>query len=424
MPEQTEAQLTAEMNSVGGLSITAVSLNGSRPIADAIIEVAYTNAPDVIVEVLRTDNEGRVGTIELDAPNIEYSLTPGSPQPYATLNLRITREGFETTEIRGVQLLPEVTAEQNFVLIPVPEAPEDADSQSTFYIGPNVLNGNYPPTIFEDEVKPLSETGEVVLDEVVIPEYIIVHDGPPRAEANNYWVRYKDYIKNVASSEIYATWPTSAIYANILAIQSFTLNRVYTEWYRNKGYDFTITSSTAYDHKWIPERNIFDTIDRCVEDIFNNYLSRPGIKQPILTQYCDGVRVTCPNLMSQWGSKDLAEQGYTAAEILRYYYGDSIYINTSELVSGVPSSYPGYVLGIGSTGSEVRTIQNQLNEIATAYPRIPKVTVDGIYGRNTAESVRVFQEIFDVPVTGVVDFTTWYKISQLYVGVSQIAEYS
>ncbi|MGN0165796.1 MAG: peptidoglycan-binding protein [Lachnospiraceae bacterium] len=423
MPEQTEIQLTANLSSVGGLSISAVSFTGNKPIADATIEVAYTNAPDVIVEILKTDSEGRAGTVELKAPNIEYSLTPGSPQPYATLNLRITRYGYETTEIRGVQLLPEVTAKQNFVLTPVPEAPGEQNTEMLFYIGPNVLNGNYPPSIIEDEIKPLNETGEVVLDEVVIPEYIIVHDGTPRSDAPNYWVRYKDYIKNVASSEIYATWPTAAIYANVLAIQSFTLNRVYTEWYRNKGYDFTITSSTAYDHKWIPERNIFDTIDKCVDDIFTNYLSRPGVKQPILTQYCDGVRVTCPNLMSQWGSKDLADQGYTASEILKYFYGDTIYINTSELVSGVPSSYPGYVLGLGSNGSEVRTIQQQLNVISTAYPRIPKVTVDGIYGRATAESVRTFQDIFDLPTTGVVDFSTWYKISQLYVGVSQIAEY-
>lgn len=161
-----------------------------------------------------------------------------------------------------------------------------------------------------------------------------------------------------------------------------------------------------------------------MEDVFNNYLSRPGVKQPILAQYCDGKNVRCPNLMSQWGSKSLADQGYTASQILKYYYGDSIYINTTELISGVPSSYPGYELTIGSRGSEVRTIQQQLNEISTAYPKIPKLSVDGIYGQNTAESVRVFQDIFDLPVTGIVDFSTWYKISQLYVGVSQIAEYS
>ncbi len=423
MPEDAEIELTAENTSVGGLSISAISFAGNRPISNAVIEIAYSDAPENIIEVLRTDENGRTGTIELDTPDLEYSMEPSSERPYATVNLRITREGYETVEINGVQILPDVTARQNFVLAPAPENPEDADSYVSFNIGPNVLYGDYPPSIIEDEIKPLSESGEVVLDAVVIPEYIIVHDGAPRSNATNYWVKYKDYIKNVASSEIYATWPTAAIYANVLAIQSFTLNRVYTEWYRNKGYDFTITSSTAYDHKWIPERNIFDTIDRCVEDIFNNYLSRPGVKQPILTQYCDGRNVTCPNLMSQWGSKNLADQGYSAAQILRYYYGDSIYINTSELISGVPSSYPGSELTVGSTGSDVRTIQQQLNEISTAYPRIPKLAVDGVYGQNTAESVRVFQDIFDLPVTGIVDFSTWYKISQLYVGVSQIAEY-
>lgn len=421
MPEETINENIPSQNPVGGLSVSAVSLNGRRPISGALVEISYTDQPDVIVELLRTDNEGRAGIVELPAPPLSASMSPGNPEPYATLNLRITAEGFETTEIVGVQLFPDVVARQNFLLIPIPEP---SDSQLNFFIGPNVLNGNYPATIFESEVKPLYESGEIVLEEVVIPEFIIVHDGLPNAEATDYWVPYKDYIKNVASCEIYATWPTAAIYANVLAIQSFTLNRVFTEWYRNKGYSFTITSSTAYDHKWIPERNIFDTIDRCVDDIFNNYLSRPGIKQPILTQYCDGDKVQCPGLMTQWGSKNLADQGYTASQILKYYYGDSIYINSSYLVSGVPVSFPGEALTIGSSGSAVRTIQNQINEIASAYPRIPKVSVDGIYGPSTAESVRVFQEIFDLPVTGVVDFSTWYRISQLYVGVSQIAEYS
>lgn len=424
MPDQSEIQITAENTDVGGLSISAVSLAGNRPISNAVIEIAYSNNPNEIVEVLRTDENGRTGTVELDAPPLENSLTPGSDNPYATLNLRITHEGFEPIEINGVQLLPEVVARQNFSLIPTPGAPEDEGTEQRFYIGPNVLNGDYPPSIPEDEIKPLTESGEVVLEAVVIPEYIIVHDGTPSSNATNYWVRYKDYIKNVASSEIYATWPTAAIYANILAIQSFTLNRVYTEWYRNKGYDFTITSSTAYDHKWIPERNIFDTIDRCVDDIFNNYLSRPGVKQPILAQYCDGQRVTCPNVMSQWGSKRLADQGYSASQILRYYYGNTIYINSTDMVSGVPYSFPGQELTRGSTGSAVRTIQEQLNEIASAYPRIPKISVDGIFGQQTADSVIAFQELFGLPVTGIVDFSTWYRISQLYVGVSQIAEYS
>ena len=232
-----------------------------------------------------------------------------------------------------------------------------------------------------------------------------------------------DSIKNVASSELYATWPESTITANVLAIMSFTLNRVYTEWYRNKGYNFTITSSTAFDQKWISGRNVFRNISEIVDNIFTNFLSRPGISQPILTQYCDGQRVTCPEVMSQWGSKSLGDRGYSAIEILRYYYGDNIYINTATQVSGVPSSWPTYNLNIGASGNNVRIIQRQLNRIAQAYPQIPMVSVDGRYGENTANAVRNFQRIFDLPQSGIVDFPTWYKISEIYVAVSKIAEY-
>ena len=235
-------------------------------------------------------------------------------------------------------------------------------------------------------------------------------------------MKYKDYIKNVASSEIYATWPEDTIRANVLAIMSFTLNRVYTEFYRNRGYDFTITSSTAFDHKWIPERNIYDTISVIVDELFADYLSRPNVKQPILTQYCDGRQVQCPNWLTQWGSKSLGDQGYSPIEILRYYYGDDMYINTAEAISGIPSSWPGYTLEIGSSGNKVLQMQEQLNVIAGAYPAIPKITADGIYGPATAESVRTFQKVFGLPQTGTVDYTTWYKISEIYVGVSRIAE--
>ena len=235
-------------------------------------------------------------------------------------------------------------------------------------------------------------------------------------------IPYKDYIKNVASCEIYSTWPESAIVANILAIMSFTLNRVFTEWYRNKGYDFTITSSTAFDHKWINGKTLYDTISYTVDQIFANYLSRPNVLQPILTQYCDGKRVTCPNWMSQWGSKNLGDSGYSAIEILRYYYGDNMYINTATAISGIPSSWPGSDLTIGFTGEKVRQLQTQLNRIAQNYPLIPTITVDGIYGNNTANAIRVFQGIFGLPQTGVVDYPTWYRISDIYVGVSKIAE--
>lgn len=219
---------------------------------------------------------------------------------------------------------------------------------------------------------------------------------PTDSTAQNYYVRYRDYIKNVACSEIYSTWSESAIRANVLAILSFTMNRVYTEWYRNKGYDFTITSSTAFDHKWIPGRNIFANVSGIVDEIFTSYLSRPNVRQPILTQYCDGKRVTCPNWMSQWGSQALGESGYSDIEILRNYYGSNMYINSAEEIAGIPASWPGENLDIGSSGMKVRQIQEQLNVIAQAYPALRTVDVDGIFGEATQEAVRaVFSRFSD-----------------------------
>ncbi len=195
-----------------------------------------------------------------------------------------------------------------------------------------------------------------------------------------------------------------------------------TNWYRNRGYDFTITSSTAFDHKWIPERNIYDTISVIVDELFASYLSRPNVRQPILTQYCDGRKVSCPDWMTQWGSKKLADQGYSTVEILRYFYGDDLYINTAEEISGIPASWPGYTLENGSSGEKVRQMQEQLNVIADAYPALPKIDADGIYGPATTDAVKKFQSVFGLPATGKVDYPTWYKISEVYVGVSRIAE--
>ena len=344
---------------------------------------------------------------------------PVEQMPYSEYNVSVTAPGYEPVMVSGTELLPDVTALQPIQMTPLQTAREDED---VIVIPDHTLYGEYPPKIPEDEIKPVDESGEIVLSRVVIPEYVIVHDGVPEdSTAANYYVKYRDYIKNVASSEIYATWPESTVYANILAIMSFTLNRVYTEWYRNKGYDFTITSSTAYDQKWMRGRNIYTNIDRIVDSIFNNYLSRPGVRQPIFTSYCDGRRVTCKGL-SQWGSNFLGEEGYSAIEIIRYYYGSDMYINTADSIAGVPSSWPGYDLTVGSTGEKVRQIQQQLNRIGENYPAIPRISADGIFGPATAQAVRTFQEIFNLPVSGAVDFPTWYSISNIYVGVSRIAE--
>ncbi|RHR27648.1 peptidoglycan-binding protein [Clostridium sp. AF19-22AC] len=404
----------------GRLQINVTSDITSFPVSGASITISYTGVPDSTLEQLSTDASGQTEEVELATPPLEYSLNPSIEEmPYAEYTFDVSAPGFEPVSISGAELLPEVKAIQNVRLRPS----EQQQNEEVFVIPAHTLYGEYPPKIAEEEIKPINETGEIVLSRVVVPEYIVVHDGSPRdTTAQNYYVKYKDYIKNVASSEIYATWPADTIRANVLAIMSFTLNRVYTEWYRNKGYDFTITSSTAFDHKWIPERNVFDTISVIVDELFADYLSRPNVRQPILTQYCDGRRVSCPNWMTQWGSKALGDQGYTPIEILRYYYGDDMYINTAQEISGIPSSWPGYTLEIGSSGDKVRQMQEQLNVIAGAYPAIPKIEADGIYGPATAASVEVFQSVFGLPQTGTVDYRTWYKISEIYVGVSRIAE--
>ena len=404
----------------GQLQIHVTTERGFFPIKDASIRLSYTGNPTEIIEELSTDISGQTAAVELPAPPLEYSMEPSEFQPYSEYTIQVNASGYRPINISGISVLPDKTSIQN---VRMETATVDNPLERNIVITANTLYGNFPPKIPEDEIKPMTESGEIVLSRVVIPEYVIVHDGPPSdSSANDYYVRYRDYIKNVASSEIYAPWPDAALRANILAIMSFTLNRVYTEWYRNKGYDFTITSSTAFDHKFVYGRNIFSNISNIVDEMFNSYLSRPNVRQPILTQYCDGQRVSCPNWMTQWGSKYLADQGYSTIEILRYYYGSSMYINTADEISGVPASWPGSNLEVGSTGDKVRMLQEQLNRIARNYPALPTITVDGIYGSATKAAVEKFQSIFGLPVTGIVDFRTWYRISEIYVAVSRIAE--
>ncbi len=423
-PSTTDTVTPETAGQNGMLRLSVLSALGMIPVENATIVISYTGDPSTPLMTLTTDNSGQTQSITLPAPLRALSLDPETEtQPYAEYNILITAEGYEPVVISGSQIFSGELALQPVVMNPseAPSAPS-SEEEKRIIIPVHTLFGDYPPKIPEEEIKPIEDRGEIVLSRVVIPEYIIVHDGVPGDNtATNYWVRYKDYIKTVASCEIYSTWPEAAIYANILAIMSFTLNRVYTEWYRNQNYPFTITSSTAYDQKWVYGHNIFQNIDILVDTIFANYLARPGVRQPIFTAYCDGTRTTC-NGLSQWGSKYLAEEGYSAIEILRYYFGNDLYIATADIISGVPSSYPGYALGIGSSGDKVRQLQNQLNRIARNFPAIPILTTDGIYGPRTAESVRIFQKIFGLPATGITDYPTWYEISDIYVGVSRIAE--
>ncbi len=404
----------------GSLRMQVTSRSEGTPIPDARIRISYTGDAQQTIEEVTTDGSGNSQTLELDAPPLEYSMDPSGEQPYALYTIQVEAAGYRTATISGLEVFPGELSLQN-IRMEAEDAP--AKAEDDIVIPANTLYGDYPTKIPEAETQPVYNSGEIVLSRVVIPEYVVVHNGVPTdSAATDYYVRYRDYIKNVASSEIYATWPDATLRANILAIMSFTMNRVYTEFYRGKGYDFTITSSTAYDQKFSYGRNYFESISTVVDEMFENYLSRPGVRQPILTQYCDGQRVSCPSWLSQWGSKDLGDRGYSAIEILRYYYGDDMYINIAEEISGVPASWPGSNLEIGSTGDKVHMLQEQLARIAQNYPAIPVPAADGIYGTQTANAVREFQSIFGLPETGIVDYRTWYKISSIYVAVTRMAE--
>lgn len=260
-----------------------------------------------------------------------------------------------------------------------------------------------------------------------IPQEITVHLGAPSAPAENVTVSFPNYVKNVASSEIYPTWEPAAIRANIIAIISFALNRVYTEFYRSRGYPFQITSSTAYDQKYIHGRDIFENISQTVDEIFNTYIRKQGFVEPLAAKFCNGTTTTCAGL-SQWGSQDLAKQGLNSVEILRHYYGDDIELVSNAPVSNIQASYPGYPIRIGQLGENVVRIQIMLNRISRDYPAIPKIpllsngSVSGFFDEATEQAVRKFQEIFNLTPDGIVGNATWYKMVFLYVGILRLAE--
>ncbi|MBP1736164.1 MAG: peptidoglycan-binding protein [Oscillospiraceae bacterium] len=410
-------QISNELTGRGSLQVSVFDTTVGRPLQDARVRVSR-NGTDL--GELTTDSSGQTQVMELPTPPLDYSLAPNEPKPYAEYNVTVVSQEFESLILNGVQILPDTRALQDCRLIPVqPPVPMSQDIN----IEQHTLWGVFPPKIPEDEVKPLPDAGGlVVLPQPVIPEFVIVHLGAPtNTGAQNVWIPFKDYIKNVASCEIYSTWPEQTIRANVYAILSFTMNRVYTEWYRGKGYDFTITNSTAYDQAFDYGRNIYEEISVVVDDIFTFYVTRPGIRQPLLTQYCDGSRTQCDGL-TQWGSKNLGDQGLDALSILRNFYGYDVFLKEAEKVEGVPRSYPGSPLQMGSSGQPVRTIQEQLNAISNNYPAIQKVRVDGVFGQQTQDAVKQFQQIFDLPQTGVVDMGTWYQISNIYVAVSKLAQ--
>lgn len=418
------------MSSIGRLQVQVYKGNSAIPISNAEVTISRkVRGMREQISTLKTSQEGQSPTIDLEAPPVELSRDKNNKlMPYALYDILVKVPGYDDLLINGCQILSDETAIQvcNMKAANINRETGAVEKKTNVIdIQANVQYGNFPPKIPEDPNKPLPPppSGLVVLPEPIVPEYIIVHAGTPTdSSAPNYKVTFKEYIKNVASSEIYATWPEASIRANIYCIISFTLNRIYTEWYKGKGYDYDVTNSTAYDQAFNYGRNLFESISRIVDDIFSTYIKRSGAKQPLLTQYCDGKNVKCPGWLTQWGSKDLGEQGYAPYDILTSFYGTDIVLESAKEVKGSPKSYPGSVLKVGSNGAPVKTVQEFINAIAKNYPLIPKVPVNGQYDAKTAEQVKVFQQVFNLPETGEVDYATWYKISDIYVGVTKIAE--
>lgn len=406
-------KIKSNQTDTGELRLQVQSASDGKPVKDAVIYISESSDPDNILKQIRTDSCGMSETVTLAAPPVEYSMMPEQKEkPYSEYDLRIEAEGHEDLIIRGVQIFPGETAIQPAQL----RAVKQKRKADIIIIKPHTLYGKYPPKVAEGEIKTSQQNEAASLRKVIIPEFVVVHDGPARDKSTrDYYVRYKDYIKNVASCELYPTWPKAAVTANILAILSFTMNRVYTQWYRNKGFDFTITSSTAFDYKWMHGRNIYQSISRIVDELFDQYLSRPNVKQPVLLQCCDGERIHCPHWMAKWDAVALCRQDSAPIEILRHYYGETLYMNTAEGISGVPVSWPGHGMKTGSNGDAVVQVQKQMNAIAVYYPLIPEITVDGIYGSKTEQAVLAVQKIFGYHTTGTIDKNTWYKIQEIYV---------
>lgn len=397
----------------GRLKIEVYSSEGALPVEDAVVRVIDGGR---VVEELSVNESGETIIFEIECPSAELTQEAQEVErPYREIALSVSASGYDLVNVAGVQLFADTTAIQQINMTPSSEIENIIIPQHTLW-------GNYPSKIPESPVKEIPDpTGYQVLDEPVIPAYVVVHTGLPSASAQNLWIPFKDYIKNVASSEIYSTWPRETIKANVLAIISFVLNRVFTEWYRGKGYNFTITSSTAYDQAFSYGRTIYSEISQVVDEIFTQFVTRPNIRQPLFTQFCDGQKTTCPNWLSQWGSKYLGDRGYNYVNILKYYYGTDIYIAQAQKVNGVPVSWPGYNIQTGSRGDAVKMVQEELNAISNNFPAIPKVSVDGIFGPKTRESVMKFQSVFDLPANGIVDYPTWYKLSNIYVAVKKMS---
>ncbi len=403
---------------IGYMKIATTTANGGLPVAD--VSFAIKDKSGKILYSGLTDANGDSETFSLPAPDNDLSQAPEPKSaPFAVYDVALNKKQYQSVSKIDVQVFDQITTVVGVNLEPYVTGQDDADQ--VFVTPPQDVA--FPTTtrgqIGTNEVV---GGGERVLSSVVIPDYITVHLGvPSNTSAANIRVRFIDYIKNVVSSEIYPTWPTNAILANITAIVTFALNRIYTEWYRARGFNFDITNSTATDMAFVRNREIFANISQLVDGVFSVYAHRDGFRNPYFTEFCNGTTATCRGL-SQWGTVTLANEGRSVLEILRYYYPKDLILSNAPSGS-VQNSYPGSPLRLGSSGIAVRRMQNFLNRIRGNYPLIPAIDpVDGVFGEQTENAVRTFQKVFNLSSDGVVGVSTWNKISQVYTAVTGLSE--
>ena len=401
------------MKNTGTLRIQTFAARQSAPMEG----VTVTVQGDGFTLHRITDATGSAADIPVEAPACTLSLDEDNTiRPYAVVSLTAAKSGYRTVRIEGIQIFAgQITLAQP-AMIPVTEEGKDIPD-APIVIPPHPLFAGSGGS----GAQPVENCVPRVLDKVIIPKNITVHLGKPAAAARNVTVSFRDYIANVASSEVYPTWPEQALRANIHCQISLALNRIYTEWYPSKGYTFNITNSTSYDQYYVHGRTVFDVMVRITDDIFNTYLRKRGTVNPYYSEYCDGKSVTCPGL-KQWGTVTLANQGRTALQILKYYYGNDIEIVRTNNIQSIPQSYPGSPIRQGDSGTAVFTLQRQLNRITKDYPFLGKLTVDGVFGSRMAATVRAFQKQFNLTADGMVGRQTWYKISYIYVSVKDLAE--